>query len=669
MKHPLLLKREDNYFAHGKYHIPATISRGLAFEKALVSEERELELSVSSDLPYKRWYYYEELAHTPEAVNLDRFNNNANVLFNHNRNEYLGVINNAWLKEGKLYVAMRFDTHDLAQRLMESVNNGTIRNVSIGYEINELVLVKESDDDLPTYRATRWMPLEFSLVTLPADFSVGVGRSIYVPNSAQPYRQLGFNLGGEYVREKLEVDRNYLASKTENNPSQQDANFATNNNLSTEETKTMTVETPSIDEARLLKTERERCESLLAAGSKYNCQDLAKRAIAEGWTIERLRSEVLDLKQTQEVNPVASAIKPVGMTEKERRRYSVLKAIGYAAGHLSAKEVGLELEVSRALTQRIGKSPKKLYIDQAELVSYRAPYETGVAEAAGDLISTDYLSDRFIDQLYNLSAFLSMGVTYLRDLTGNVEIPRESSYTGGYWVGEKQTIPEDEGTFDKITMSPNKLAVLTKVTFEMIEQAAIDLEVLMRSRLLRGLALELDRTIGFGSGIGNEPLGIVSHPETRSVVLGVNGGELDWAALIAMQTELFALNATGNFGYVVNARTKGKLQTTLDQTTGGGNWIWQSRGNGMDGAIAGYMAKCSNQIPNNLSKGTANNLTAVFFGDFSNVLLGLWSGMEILANPFSQFEEAIIQVRAMQLADLQLTRGDYFSVVTDAINT
>ena len=208
------------------------------------------------------------------------------------------------------------------------------------------------------------------------------------------------------------------------------------------------------------------------------------------------------------------------------------------------------------------------------------------------------------------------------------------------------------------------------MTFEMLEQSSIDLERLVRARLVRGLALELDRTIGFGSGIGNEPLGIVSHPEVKSIVLGVNGAPLTWEALIDMQTELAAANALteGSSGYVINARTRGKLMKTLDQSTGGGNWIYQSQGGNM-GSIAGYKALCSNQILNNLVKGTATNLTSAFFGDFSNVLLGIWSGMDVMANPYTEFSQAIIQVRAMQLADLNLSRGDHFCVCTDIINS
>jgi HK97 family phage major capsid protein/HK97 family phage prohead protease len=649
----ILLKRYGDYFLDGGKQIPKQNYRSLILDKAEVSSERTLELSVSSSAPYNRYWYVEELEHTESSIDLSRFRDGANVLFNHNRDDYIGVIESAWIEGNKLYNRIRFDTHELAERILSSVRAGIIRNVSIGYVVDELVLVKQTDE-INTYRATKWTPLETSLVTVPADASVGVGRS---------YSLLG-------KRESLEKDETEVFDCFSSVASSQDTSKGKN---------VMSVETP---QETWLKNERERSQQLLAAGKHHNCPDLAEKAIAEGWDIFRLRSEILEQQKVSQ-EPVA-AVAPVGMSRKERQRYSVLKAIAYAAKQIPASEAGLELEVSKGLQERGNlPSPKGIYIDQAELVSYRAtgdtsawgdprqralPYETGVPAAAGNLIETDLLSERFIEQLYNESAFLNMGVTYLRDLSGNVEIPRESSFTTGYWVGEKQTIPEGEGTFDKISMSPKKLAVITKATFEMLQQTSIDLESLMRNRLLRGIALELDRTIGFGTGVGSQPLGIVSHPETRSITLGVNGGPLDWAALIAMQTQLFSRNANGSFGYIVNESTRGKLMTTLDQNTGGGRWIWQPNGMGNEGYIAGYRAHCSNQIPNNLSKGTANNLTAAFFGDFSNVLLGMWSGLDVMANPYSEFDKAIIQIRAMQLCDIELTRGDYFCCVTDVAN-
>ena len=387
-------------------------------------------------------------------------------------------------------------------------------------------------------------------------------------------------------------------------------------------------------------------------------------------SIEQARVLMADkvLGKSESEQPIADALKPVPMSRKERNAYRFNRAIAYSAGLIPASKAGLEIEVSQEIEHRTGKSPKGIYVDQSLLV--RAPYDTQTPAAAGDLIATELLPDRFVNALHNESAFLKMGVTYLRDLTGNIEIPRESSYTGAYWVGESQVIPEDQGSFDKIGLSPHKLAVLTEMTEEMVTQSSIDLEQLTRARLLRGLALELDRAIGFGSGIGEEPLGIVSHPEVKSIVLGDNGGVLGYDRLIDMTTEISAANALmgGEFGFVVNSRTKGKLMKTLEHDTGSSQWIWRPNGSGNEGIIAGYRACCSNQIPNDLVKGTASNLTAAFFGNFRNVLVALWSGMDVMVNPFSKFNQAILILRAMQLVDINYTRGDYFCVATDVQN-
>ncbi len=592
-----------------------------------ITEERTIVLSVSSSTPYFRWFGYEELDHSEGAVNLERFNDGANVLFNHNRDDYIGIIEKAWLDSNKLHNQIKFDQHELAEKIYQSIKAGIVRNVSIGYEINEIKLIGQRNN-FDVYRAVKWTPFETSIVTVPADASVGVGRSYFTPK-------------GENSESKV-IEANEI----------------------------MPPEAPIINEVDIRKQERDRVGGINALIAKHGHRELGQKAIDEGYSIEAARSLYLDQVTQGAVAPVAKTLAPVEMSNKERRQYSFLRAIGYAAGRVSADKAGLELEVSRELETRIGKPPEGIYVDQSQLVSYRAPYDTQTPAAAGNLISTDLLSDRFIEQLYNESAFLSMGVTYLRDLQGNVEIPRESTFTKGYWIGEGMPITEDEGTFDKINLSPKKLACLTKMTYEMVNQSSIDIENYARARLIRGLALELDRTIGFGSGIGEEPLGIVSHPEVLSIVLGANGGALTWSALVDLIAQVDQANAMkgGNFGYVVNAKTKAKLMKTLDDpTTGAGSWIWQNT-SPTEGSIAGYRVRCSNQIPNNLSKGTANNLTSIFFGDFSNVLLGIWSGLDVMVDPYSESSNAIVKVIAKQLVDLELTRGKYFAVATDVQN-
>ncbi len=643
--------------------------------KSELTEERTIELSVSSDLPHLRWFGYEELDHTEGAVDLSRFNDGANVLFNHNRDDYIGIIQKAWLDGGRLYNRILFDTHELAEKIYQSIKAGIVRNVSIGYEINQLKLV-EQRDNIDVYRAIKWTPFETSIVTVPADASVGVRRSYFVCEgeraslAADSSPRRGQRAEGRRDTADLEQYEGDLLNKTSAVCLNTSAFVGENSESKVIEAKEMPEEPVVINEADIRQQERDRVGGINALIAKHGHRELGQKAIDGGYSIEAARSAYLDKVTQVAAAPVAKTLAPVEMSRGERKQYSFLRAIGYASGRVSADKAGLELEVSRELENRIGKPPEGIYVDQSQLVSYRAPYDTNTPAAAGNLISTDLLSDRFIEQLYNQSAFLSMGVTYLRDLQGNVEIPRESTFTKGYWVGEGLPITEDEGTFDKINLSPKKLACLTKMTYEMVNQSSVDIESYARARLIRGLALELDRTIGFGSGIGEEPLGIVSHPEVLSIVLGANGGALSWSALVDLIAQVDQANALGggNFGYVVNAKTKAKLMKTLDDpTTGAGSWIWQNN-NATEASIAGYRAYCSNQIPNNLSKGTANNLTAIFFGDFSNVMLGIWSGLDIMVDPYTESSNAIIKVVAKQLVDLELTRGKFFAVATDVQN-
>lgn len=616
--------------------VSAYQSRNYSVASVTEEETGVIEFSLSSSEPYRRWFGTEILNHNDSAVQLERINGgSAAFLFNHDRDAYIGTLTRGWLEDGKLRVRAVFeldnDDNPLARKIYRSVINGTLKSVSVGYSYDEVMFEERDGEDYII--ATRWTPFEGSIVTVPADATVGIGRSFAED------------------RENLDRKSEVVVSPTASSTTRQERSL---------------MEETSVDKDKLLREERERTASIYACGNKHNCPELAAKAVEEGWSVMELRSHIL--ASLPEQRPVAAALNATDLSPKERESYSFLRAIGHAAGRVSSSDAGLELEVSRHIESKVGKPPQGIYVDQSFLIDQKRDLFTTVPEAAGVLIETELLSERFISALYNESAFLPLGVTYLRGLTGNIEIPREGTFQRGYWVEEGVVIPTEDATFNKISLTPKKLAVRAKMTVEMMTQSSIDLENLTRNRLIRGLALELDRSIGFGTGLGEEPLGILSHPETRNIVLGANGGELDWAAVVAMQGEVDSQNAMngGDFSYVVNARTKAKLMTTLDQSSGSGNWIWQMRNT--EGSIAGYRARCSNQIPNNLVKGTATNLTAAFFGDFSNVLLGLWTGLDIAIDPYTDFDRAIVGLRAMQLVDFNLSRGDHFVVCSDVQN-
>ncbi|MBL1176892.1 HK97 family phage prohead protease [Pantanalinema sp. GBBB05] len=149
-------------------------------------DTREITFAFSSEAPVKRidWDLWEEiyevLSHDPAHANLDRCNNGAApLLWNHNRNDQRGVVVKAWIDEGdrRGYATVRFGRSPAAEQLMMDVNDGIVKNVSVGYLIYEMELTKKVEGDLSTYTAINWEVFEISHCSIPADASVGVGRS------------------------------------------------------------------------------------------------------------------------------------------------------------------------------------------------------------------------------------------------------------------------------------------------------------------------------------------------------------------------------------------------------------------------------------------------------------------------------------------------------------
>ena len=185
----VLLRSSQNDFIvedsrWGQRKIPKDNRRSQRFltsekiEGDLIGDDLILELSVSSEDPYLRWFGYEILDHSPEAIDLSRLNNKANALFNHNQDQYIAVIEKAWIEKNKLYNQYRFSTNDLASQLVRDINDGIITKASIGYFVLKMILEKESEE-WNYYRALRWLPYESSIVLIAADDTIGVGRSYY----------------------------------------------------------------------------------------------------------------------------------------------------------------------------------------------------------------------------------------------------------------------------------------------------------------------------------------------------------------------------------------------------------------------------------------------------------------------------------------------------------
>ena len=147
----------------------------------LIDEEnRIVELSFSSEAAIKRWGASEILSHKKNAVMLERINTTGCLLFNHNRDKVVGKIIKAKIENKRGIARVQFDTDEESEVIYGKVKNGTLRGVSVGYAIHEYSreVTGKGEELQVTYTATLWEPLEISIVSVPADISVGVGRSV-----------------------------------------------------------------------------------------------------------------------------------------------------------------------------------------------------------------------------------------------------------------------------------------------------------------------------------------------------------------------------------------------------------------------------------------------------------------------------------------------------------
>ena len=151
--------------------------------------ERKFMLSFSSEEPVNRWFGAEILDHDPAAVDLSRLNEMGCLLFNHNRDMVIGRINRAWVDANRGHAEVQFDEDEQAERIFEKVRSGTLKGVSVGYRIDSIEEVQPGRTSAdgrftgPCEIARRWMPYEISIVSVPADGTVGVGREAEQPGA------------------------------------------------------------------------------------------------------------------------------------------------------------------------------------------------------------------------------------------------------------------------------------------------------------------------------------------------------------------------------------------------------------------------------------------------------------------------------------------------------
>lgn len=272
------------------------------------TDSRTVELSFSSETPYGRWFGDEILCHDEECINLERFNNGlGTLLFNHDRDAVVGHIEKVWIEDNRGKALVRFDEDEQSETIFQKVQSGTLQGVSVGYSIKRYEVLREKDSVSSNGRfkgpdavvVTDWEPLEISIVSVPADPTVGVGRS------------------AEEIHTSIDTQ-------------EEEKSMDPKENLKTEEVKsTEPVETgiTQADLAKAMEQERKRTSEITALFRDFDVEG-ADEAIVMGISVDEARAMVMD--QLRARNKGVSVT--MGEAESDKFRAAAQDAVLMAAG-------------------------------------------------------------------------------------------------------------------------------------------------------------------------------------------------------------------------------------------------------------------------------------------------------------------------------------------------
>lgn len=607
-----------------------TVHRAFTVDRAAISEEaRTVELAFSSETPYERWWGIEVLDNTPTAVRLGRLTSGGPLLMDHDTRDQVGVIESVRIDADRVGRAVvRFGKSARAQEAWQDVQDGIRRNVSVGYAIHKAQLVETSDSGLDTYRVTDWEPLEISLVSVPADATVGIGRST--------------EDGGDNPIQNITTEKTMPAENT--NPAAPVDHSA--------------IERAAAERANTDATKR--AADIIAIGemfAKHGGERKASEALRAGKSVEQFRADMLQHMATQ---PVPTA--DVGLSDKEARNFSFVRAFNALANPTDRKAqeaATFEREASDAVAAKQGRSAQGFFVP-AEV--QRRDLNVTTATAGGNTVATNLLAANFIELLRNKMAVTGMGAQFLSGLSGNIAIPRATGGATAYWVAESGAPTESQAAFDQVAMSPKTVGAFSDISRKLLLQSSMDVEAFVRNDLATVLALAIDLAAINGTGASNQPRGILATSGIGDVAGGTNGLAPIWSHIVELESDVAIANAdVGTMGYLTNAKVRGKLKTT-SKVSGQNGFIWE------DGMLNGYNAAVSNQVPSNLTKGTSNGVaSAIIFGNWSDLIIGQWGTLDLMVDPYSGSTSGTVRVVALQDVDVAVRNAVSFSAMLDAL--
>lgn len=598
---------------------------------AVNADARTVQLAWASEEPYERWFGMEVLDCATGSVRLDRLMNGAPLLFNHDPDELIGVVESVSIGQDRVCRAtVRFGTTEDADEAFTLVQDGILRNVSVGYCIHAYRLEGEADG-VETYRVTDWEPLEISMVSVPADPTVGVGRGLEIKPADAP-----------------------KPNEPQSQPLTQESRMT---DTATPQAAVTPLAGPSSADADV-----QRRDAIIELGVKYS-QYLTLNDVQDACRSGKTPMQVQDLvmeRMTSKHSDTRAG--HIGLSERESGQYSIARAVGaMISGDWS--KAGLEKAAGEAASRQFGMSSRGILVPFDVL---SRTFTAGGSTTGQPLIENTLRTDLFADVLRNNLALGRLGATTLYGLSSNVDIPKKTAGSSLGWITEVAGAAQTDPATAKISLSPKRIGAYVDFSKQAVIQSSMAIEPMLRADINAELAVRIEDAAINGTGASNNPKGLRYTSGIGSVIGGTNGAQVGWSHIVALETACAAANAEPDqtAGYMVNTKTRGWTKTTQKANALG--FVWE---NG-DTPLNGYRAAVTNTLPSNLTKGSSSTCSSLIFGSqWDMLVIGTFGAVEILLDEISQATNGLNRLVINAYADVGVRRAANFAVFDDALTS
>jgi HK97 family phage major capsid protein len=494
------------------------------------------------------------------------------------------------------------------------------QNISVGYRIDGRV---ENEDDPEEYYRVRTTPMEISIVSIPADQSnlVGVGRS-------NPETLVTVQTEGESEMSDINLEE---------------------------------VRAAAAEEAA--KAARRDAKDIMVLARKHNKADLGEEAIGKGVNIDEFRGQLLDVIGDE---PLDTPAHVVDAPVKEQREYSLGKMIrAQVIGDWS--DAGFEREIHEEIAQRVGKQAEGFYVPdfafRAGPMSTAATGGSGSENVTDNFVPTIHRGDMFIEALRAKQVMSNLGVTFMGGLTNRIKMPKIATGAAAAFVEELADVADQSPTDGSVDLQPRTLGAYADISRLLMKESVPAIDQVVQDDLLRSVADKIEYYAIQGSGSSGQPTGILNAAGVGNVDIsaGTDVAALTWADITDLVKTVEDADGVINqatLGWLSNPKVKAKLANTAKVGSTDSvmlmNDPWTS--------MYGYPAEFTSNVPSDLDPGDGgSDASALIFGDFSQLIVGLFGAPSILVDETTGGLAGTVRIIVHQDVDVAVRHGASFA--------